>query len=399
MDTPQRLRLVSWGLVVLCVLLAVSGLTAMTMRSNAMDRAEAQASQLIRVQKIQTSLLAADAIATNGFLVGGLEPTEQRTAYDDQMAAVGELITEAATAQPADRDALAALNTAVDAYAGGIQQARANNRVGYPVGAQYLRNASSELRRDALPIVANLVSANEDRVQDELDRSTGWVPEVFGLLALAGLLVASAYLARTFHRWVNVGVAVALGLSLLATIFAFSSNSSTSGAIDEVSDGPYTLVTSAAAARIEANNAKANESLTLIARGSGESFEEQWQTSAEEVDRHLDTIASVDVPLGSKQSWAGYAEEHEAIRAKDDNGDWDAAVEQATDPEGEANTQFGTFDSELADYVAEQEAAVTDGLRSPGTTAFVLGVLMAVCGVGAAVAALVGIGQRLKEYR
>ena len=392
MDTPRRLRLVSWGLVVLCVLLAVSGLTAMTMRSNAMDRAEAQASQLIRVQKIQTSLLAADAIATNGFLVGGLEPTEQRAAYDDQMAAVGELITEAATAQPADRDALAALNTAVDAYAGGIQQARANNRVGYPVGAQYLRNASSELRQDALPIIANLVSANEDRVQDELDRSTG-------VFSLAGLLVASAYLARTFHRWVNVGVAVALGLSLLATIFAFSSNSSTTDAIDEVSDGPYTLVTSAAAARIEANNAKANESLTLIARGSGESFEEQWQTSAEEVDRHLDTIASVDVPLGSKQSWAGYAEEHEAIRAKDDNGDWDAAVEQATDPEGEANTQFGTFDSELADYVAEQEAAVTDGLRSPGTTAFVLGVLMAVCGVGAAVAALVGIGQRLKEYR
>lgn len=399
MDTPKRLRLVTWALVALSLLLALSGLTAMTMRSDAMTRAEAQAVQLIRIQKIQTNLLAADAIATNGFLVGGLEPADQRAAYDERMATVGELITEAAAAQPADSVALSALNEAVDAYAGGIQQARANNRVGYPVGAQYLRNASSELRQDAMPIIANLVGANQDRVETELGRSTGWVPEVLALLTLAGLLGASVFLARTFHRWINVGVAVATFLTLLATVFAFSSNSSTSEAIDEVNDGPYALVTSAAAARIEANNAKANESLTLIARGSGGAFEEAWQGSATEVTGQLTTIHDLGGPRELQAAWDGYADEHASIREKDDAGEWDDAVAQATDPEGAANTQFTTFDTALADYVFEQETEVVDGLRDPGTTTFGLGIMIAICGVGAAAGSLVGVGQRLKEYR
>ena len=37
----------------------------------------------MRVQDIQTSLLRADALATNAFLVGGLEPAEQRAEYDE----------------------------------------------------------------------------------------------------------------------------------------------------------------------------------------------------------------------------------------------------------------------------------------------------------------------------
>ena len=47
------------------------------------QRPAADTDQLIRVQAIQTNLLRADADATNAFLVGGLEPAEQRAAYDD----------------------------------------------------------------------------------------------------------------------------------------------------------------------------------------------------------------------------------------------------------------------------------------------------------------------------
>ena len=50
-----------------------------------MNRAEADAAQLIRVQQIQTNLLIADATATNAFLVGGLEPPAQRAPYDQAM--------------------------------------------------------------------------------------------------------------------------------------------------------------------------------------------------------------------------------------------------------------------------------------------------------------------------
>ena len=49
----------------------------------ALTRAGANTDQLVRVQAIQTKLIQADADATNAFLVGGLEPAEQREDYND----------------------------------------------------------------------------------------------------------------------------------------------------------------------------------------------------------------------------------------------------------------------------------------------------------------------------
>ena len=48
----------------------------------ALERAGANADQLVRIQAIQTNLVQADADATNAFLVGGLEPAGQRADYD-----------------------------------------------------------------------------------------------------------------------------------------------------------------------------------------------------------------------------------------------------------------------------------------------------------------------------
>ena len=61
--------------------------------------------QLVRVQKIETDLLVADANATNAFLVGGLE-SPQRRAGLRRRARRGRLAGRAARAQPADAEAL-----------------------------------------------------------------------------------------------------------------------------------------------------------------------------------------------------------------------------------------------------------------------------------------------------
>ena len=78
--TLNRLRL---GAIVVCLLFgAVTGLQlALSWQAN--RTAAADTEQLIRVQGIKTNLLRADALATNAFLIGGLEPAEQRAAYDD----------------------------------------------------------------------------------------------------------------------------------------------------------------------------------------------------------------------------------------------------------------------------------------------------------------------------
>ena len=148
MNTPQRLRLLSLGVVVAGLVIGLIGALTFAYLAVSLSRAKADTAQLIRVQKIQSNLLSADATATNAFLVGGLEPPAQRAAYDEAMSSTSSLIAEAARAQPADGVALAALNQQVVNYAATIEQARANNRQGLPVGAQYLRNASAQLRSD-----------------------------------------------------------------------------------------------------------------------------------------------------------------------------------------------------------------------------------------------------------
>jgi hypothetical protein len=167
-DTPRRLRLLSLGVVVAGVVVALLGALTFSYLAFSLSRAEADTAQLIRVQKIQSNLLSADATVSNAFLVGGLGPPAQRAAYDQALSSTSALIVEASQAQPADAAALSALNEQVVSYAATIEQARANNRQGLPVGAQYLRNASAELRSTALPILTT------SSAQMRHERRTRW---------------------------------------------------------------------------------------------------------------------------------------------------------------------------------------------------------------------------------
>ncbi len=83
MNTPQRLRLLSLGVVVVGVVVGLIGTLTFAYLAASLSRAKADTAQLIRVQKIQSNLLSADATATNAFLVGGLAPPAQRAAYDE----------------------------------------------------------------------------------------------------------------------------------------------------------------------------------------------------------------------------------------------------------------------------------------------------------------------------
>ena len=185
-STPQRLRLLSSGVILAGLIFGVVGALIFSYFAFSLNRAEASARQLIRVQKIQTDLLTADATATNAFLIGGLERPAQRATYDQAIDEASALIAESARAQPADGAALSALNDEIVRYAGTVEQARANNRQGLPVGAQYMRIGSTDLRTVALPILANLVEANTTRANKAMEvRGVAVVFAVLGLGVLA----------------------------------------------------------------------------------------------------------------------------------------------------------------------------------------------------------------------
>jgi hypothetical protein len=401
--TPGRLRILALLAVAVSLIFGLGAYSAFGSAEAALSRAGANAAQLVRIQAIHTNLVRADADATNAFLVGGLEPVDQRTSYTSSMQQASRLIAEAAKAQPADGPALGALNDSVLTYAGLIEQARATNRQALPVGAQYLRVASSGLRSSALPILDALVQANDARVRAEFDAARGAsaVLTASGVLALLVLIGGMIWLSRRTHRYLNVpmaGATVAILVTLVVGVIVLASIGST---VSTVRDGSYAATLATAKARIAAFDAKSNESLTLIARGSGSAFEKAWVSSSKVVTEQSAAAAKLSNDAASMgEKWKGYVNAHTQIRTKDDGGQWDLAVKQAigSDPTS-ANATFNAFDVASGAALTSNSSAAADSLDAPRTWLPFISWLGLLVGIAAAVSAWWGVSLRLEEYR
>ncbi|GAB3621971.1 hypothetical protein GCM10027418_00530 [Mariniluteicoccus endophyticus] len=397
--TPRALQILLVVSILTTLLFGAVATSQLFAASRAMNEATRHTAQLTRIQAIEANLLSADATATNAFLVGGLESSEQRNRYVTAMSEVARLIPEAGQAQPADQDVLRALNEEVVTYAAIMEQARANNRQGFPLGSAYLSDAGDHLRGRAMPLLDSLVSANDGRVRTTLERDRTAVAVVSGLIALLALLATMYVVAIRFRRILNVGLATALALVLVATLTATSSLASTQTAADRIQSGPLAIARAAGAARVHAYDAKAYESLTLIARSRGGENEALWALANLRAKRAMKAIPNGQVRASLQRDWSSHVVSHRKIRELDSDGRWDLARTAATGTgEGSSNATFIAFDR------AATQAAATAGddavrqlgrLHTPLVWSAVLTVLMS---LGAVVAAIAGINKRLKEY-
>lgn len=397
-ETPRALRWWTFGTALACALFALASLLTMLNASNATGQAADDTSQLIRIQSIRANLLRADALATNAFLVGGLESAENRAAYDSAMAGTSALIVEAAAAQPNDRDALGALNQAVTRYASDMEQARANNRQGFPVGSAYLSDASTRLRASALPLLDNLVQSNEQRATSKLTAADNPWFEIAAIVCLAVLVVAMVWTAQRFHRVLNVGLLIAALLVVASGIGGAAALTNLRTTAHDVNDHQLSVVTAVGAVRAAANEAKVQESLRLISHGSGGPAEERWKAAAAEVTSKVQAVGGR--PAAELTTlWTAYTKAHAEIVALDDAGKWDEAVAKArSDAKGSANAAFAAFDTAAYTLLDSTGAAAANRLKQQATVPYVLMFLFVPVAVGAGIAAAWGLRVRLREY-
>ncbi len=158
-DTPGKLRLLLVGLIVLSLAWGAIAAWVVDQRaSGAGDVVSISEPLSLDGQQIYRSLSDADATAATAFLSGGLEPQASRQRYLADIAAASARLEDAtaiASHSLASAD-LATLSAGLPVYTGEVETARADNRLGLPLGAAYLREASSLMRGKLLPAARNI---------------------------------------------------------------------------------------------------------------------------------------------------------------------------------------------------------------------------------------------------
>jgi hypothetical protein len=397
--TPGIVGLVAVVVAVFCVIAGVvigGELDGRIGKHDAvLDRSEPFA---YSTQKLYAALSAADAAAATEYLSGGLETAPMRARYQQALADAAEALTDATVgATDADtRTALAQISAELGAYTGQVESARANNRQGFAVGAAYFREASSLMQTSMLPSAEQIYRAGLEAV-DEDQGAVAALPIVSLVLLVVALVVIAAgslvLIGRT-NRTFNRGLLGAAAAVLLVIAWVVVANRFAASNIEESRIEGTARFEKLADARVEAQKARTDETLELIARSDITAGEKSFTEHMGALSALLDQ-GPVEAVDGVRAWTASHAKQVELYQS----GDYPGAVAQAIggDPAGSA-AQFAVVEASVSDAIEKTRATLRDDVSTAGarmawspTGALVLMVI-------AAAAAVVGLWPRLKEF-
>jgi hypothetical protein len=349
-------------------------------------------------QNLYAALSAADAAAASAFLSGGIETAPIRARYQQALADTTSALADvtAGATDPNTRTAAAEISAQLVAYTGLVESARANNRQGFPIGSAYLREASSLMQTTLLPGAERIYTGNLAAV-DEDQRAVESLPTA-GLVLLGLVLVAigvgSVMLSRRTNRQFNLGLVVAAGAVLLVGVWIVVAIRLAAGAIEQSRTEGTAMFGHLAKARILAQQARTDETLQLIARGDITAGEKSFNGRIDDLGALLGTEPSA-ASDGVRNWTASHRKQVEAYLG----GDYPAAVGQAigTDP-GASAAHFAVVEAGLRDEIEQTRATLRDRVSAAGAWLAWSPTGTLVLMVVAAVAAVVGLWPRLKEF-
>ncbi|NBH01834.1 hypothetical protein [Amycolatopsis sp. SID8362] len=418
--TPGRLTVIAVGLVLLSLLAGLVATLSVQNRDDTItgviDHREPLAAA---AQQVYRSLSDADATAASAFLSIGTEPPELRQRYERDIAEAGAALAKAASDASDVAAAVApvdVLNQSLPVYTGLVETARANNRLGYPVGASYLREASELMRAKILPAAQDLYRVDTERLIDEQDGATGfpWLATILVVALLAALIAAQVYLTKRTNRLLNVGLVVATAavvVSLLWGAVALIVQGSLVGSGQD--DGSH-RVDVLVRARIAALQARADETLTLVARGDGAAYEKDFGTNAAQLVGPDGQGGLLGEARGLIQDGEGatkvadaakaandWLKAHKEVRAQDDAGQYQEAVDFAVleDKTDGSAPAFRRLDDSLQAAIDVGRQEFLDDTHNGDRALTLLAPGLAVLAVVAAAGVTMGIRERLREYR
>ena len=423
--TPGRLRLLVGGLVLLSLAWgALAAFTASQYTAAASSVVTVREPLSLDAQQIYSRLSDANDAAATAFLTGGLEPAATRQRYLADIAAASSGI-EKATAQGGAGSGAAAQDLTVLAqdlptYEGEIETARANNRIGYPLGAAYLREASGLMRGTLLPAAENLYATENASLSGTNAQATGGplIGVAVGSALAVGLALylGSRWLRGRTNRVFNVGllaagIVVALSTGWLVLAFA----GARSDLLTAQARGLAT-VQAVAQVSIATQEAHADESLTLIDNAGDDPSDDSYQPdylakqqdlgpglgpgsllgAAAAAARGTPSEPAVTSAVSDARAWFAL---HVKVRTLDDNNNHTAAVASVlgTAPGG-AGEAFTRLTGDLTTAINADQAVFDSTAHSAAGAYTGLAPGVAVAALIMAAACAWGLGRRLAEY-
>jgi hypothetical protein len=405
---------------------------AASTRRQAVARVAQTETLLVSAVDLSASLSDAHATAAFSFLVGGTEPAQSRRLYAMQLrqAAAGLATLAREAGSPAGARAVRRITERLPVYAGLIDDARANNRQGFPVGSAYLRAASKTMRGEMLPAARALYETEARSLTTHYASGTSTatiLAVVLSAIALLAVLAATqVFVARKTRRIVNLRLALSSVLALgLATwmLVAFAVQQNALAEAQREGSDPVELLT---VTRILASRAQADESIALAARGGGEGearladVDRPFQAVTSPIGRSrpgsahgsgglLDQAALIagrsgTAPIdGIYSAYRRYVAAHGRVVREERIGDFTAAVKLAVgagaDPATSTKQAAATLNTDLKREIARAQDRFDEARGRAASAlhglAFGIPLVTALC----ALLALLGVRQRLEEYR
>jgi hypothetical protein len=409
--TPTRLGLLLAVLVLFSLAWGVlAGLTASQHASAAADVVAVSEPLSLDAEQIYTSLSDAGATAASAFLSGGLEPTAARQRYEADVAQASIKIEAASALAGSSADAaigndLAALSKYLPVYTGEVATARADNRLGFPLGAAYLRETSTLLSGTLLPAASDIYTRESALLTSASAQATGLPLVVVAVLAGLGLgyvlLRSSRWLARHTHRVVNYGLLLAALVGLVSLVWL--AGAFALGRADLLHAQQQGSVPAQAFARAEVAvlQAHAYESLTLIDNSGDDIYQKDFVAEQKLLGPGPGTLlGAVEASTGNSDVAAqaqAWFQAHARLRGQDNAGAHADAVQSAQS--GAAATTFGKLSATLTEGIGARQDVFASSARSGRDTFTGLAIGMVVAALVMVAGCAWGLSRRLAEYR
>jgi len=408
--TPGRILSIGVILAILGGLSAFATSTTINQRQQALTTVLNHTEPLsFAAGRLYTTLSVADAAAATAFIAQA-EPRTVRQRYEQAITDAAVAVTRASsglTDEPLVQ-LLGRINAELAVYTGLIEIARTNNRAGNPVGSSYLSEASALMQSRILPDAQQLYRQTSERVDSETTASTQ-IPAPVILVVVTTVIFgafAHRWLARRTKRRINPGLVVgALAILIMVVWVGTALAISTSGSRSAKNTAAESLKT-VTNLSITAQQARADETLSLIRRGDEEvrqqSFYQRIDAMHTQLDEYLsrgDAVDKTDLH-DAGQLLARWRQANDRINAYISVGNYQAATQVALgNGEDDSSPAFDKLDEALRKTMEQSRNQLrTDILnaRQGLSGATVGGVVLS---LGAAIAVALGLWPRLNEYR